>query len=130
MPVYNEMIATTSAGLIVNGSSTLNFLMDYVSFFQPVKPEKDYGKIDADDARRILEDLIAKHNFSRLKKLGEDIRVIIKQERDDAEPHPSIWSNLFCCPPRELAGDEVPLTSAAAGGTRRTLARGISQQAF
>jgi len=123
MPVYNKMIATTSAGLFVNGSSTLSFLMEYVSFFQPEKPKKDYSKIDADDAIRILKDLIAKHNFSRLKRHGEDIRDKIKDERDRAEPHPSIWANVFCCPPREIRGEEKSLTSAAVGGSRRTLAR-------
>jgi len=116
MPVYDYMIAATSGGLIVNGGSTLMFLMEYVSFFKPVKLKKDYSKFDADDATRILEVYIGKHDFPKLEERpGEDIRDTIKSKRNAAQPHRGIWSSLFCCPRREPASDTIPFNRRVIG---------------
>lgn len=110
MPVYSQVIVTTSSGLFVNGTATLNFLMEYVSFFKPDKPHKNYRKFDADDAICILKNLIGNHNFARFEKRpGEDIRDSIQNDRDAAKPHQGISSKLFCCKPREPYSEKTPL---------------------
>lgn len=110
MPVYSQFITRTASGLIVNGTATLNFLMEYVSFFKPDTPEKDYSKIDSDDVVRILKGVIGKHNFSKYEnRHGSDIRDDIKRYRDAAEPHSNHVSKLFCCKRRELPPEQIPL---------------------
>lgn len=90
MPVYPDAIASTSAGLIINGSAFLNCVMGIVLGLENwLKDEDQFGQ---SEAQGVLEDAIKDGKFDELNTAG--VGDSVSHYRRGVE---SSYSLLSCC---------------------------------
>lgn len=87
---YANFVATTSAGVIVNGGAALRFMMKRLSFFQPEKVEE--GEIGTEAVKNFVQETVDAGDFDKLSTTKNKIEC----NRKRADPISTLWQSAGC----------------------------------